>query len=66
MTKNEYSKTEFPTIDHVEDEIADQDIGHQEDFKYDGKQYHASVQHDGTYLEYGIQGVEVIITEIKD
>lgn len=55
MTENEYSKTEFPTIDHVDDEIADQGIGHQEDFKYDGKQYHASVQHDGTYLDVGLR-----------
>ena len=61
----EYLKTDYPDIDWVHDDIIDNAIGYEEDFIYDGKKYHASVQHDGTYLEYGMKGSKVVITEIE-
>lgn len=62
----EYLLEDFPSIDYVSDEITDNEIGYEEYFIYDGKKYHASVEHDGTYWEYGIKGRKIEITEIND
>jgi len=60
----EYLKSDYPNMDYIYDEILDNEIGYEEDFIYDGKKYHAVVQHDGTYMEYGIKGSEVIFREL--
>lgn len=60
----EYTKEDFPHIDYIYDEICECEVNHEEDFIYDGKKYHAIVKYDGTYLEYGTKGKEVIFTQI--
>jgi len=60
----EYLISQYPHIDYIYDDIMDDnDIGYTEEFKYGGVVYHAEVIHDGTYMEYGIKGSEVIIKE---
>tara|TARA_R110000868_G_scaffold76573_2_gene220047 strand:- start:1786 stop:2415 length:630 start_codon:yes stop_codon:yes gene_type:complete len=65
-TVTQYPKEQYSSIDHIYDTILDKDVdfGHEEEFTYDGKHYHAKVQHDGTYMEYGIKGREVIFNVI--
>jgi len=68
-TIKEYTKEQYPTLEHIHDDILDydgNDIGHEEILIYDGKKYNVIIQHDGTYMEYGIKGMEVIFTEIKE
>jgi hypothetical protein len=62
----EYLKKDFESLDYLYDEFIDEyEIGHVEEFIYDGKIYKGEVKHDGTYLEYGVKGTEVIFTEIN-
>jgi hypothetical protein len=61
----EYFLKDYPHLDYIYDYLLDNyAVDYQENFIYDGKVYHASIQYDGTYLEYGIPGREVIINEI--
>ena len=69
----EYSKEEYPTLEHLEDTIcenagvygdSDDWDGYEETLIYDGKTYKVLIEHDGTYMEYGIKGSEVTFTEI--
>ena len=75
-TIKEYSKEQYPTLDHVEDAICDNAGAYDEDsddwdgyeeiFIYDGKTYKALLEHDGTYMEYGMKGMEVTIKGITE
>lgn len=60
----EYSKSDYPDLDYLYDDILDNDIGYTEEFIYDGKKYRATVVHDGTYMEYGAKGSKVVFEEI--
>jgi len=62
----EYLKNDYPSIDYIYDEILENEIGYEESFIFDGIKYKATVKHDGTFLEYGIKGSEVIFEQLND
>ena len=60
-----YNIKDYPDIDYIHDEILDtQEIGYKEIFEYNGKTYSAIIEHDCTYMEYGIPGRIVVFKEI--